>query len=82
LDFHLSRGVDFFVAMDNLSVDCTPEIPAITKVAASFTTSSAAGRYSQHRWVTRDGAARLYAVRRRLVINADADEFWCRSRAT
>jgi hypothetical protein len=54
IDYHLSRGVDFIIATDNLSVDGTPGIleryPRQGRLHAIRETSD---DYAQHAWVTR-----------------------------
>ncbi len=74
---HLRQGVDFFIVMDNLSVDGTRDI------IEEYVRSGVAARldqpdddFSQARWVTE--MARLAATRYGAdwVINSDADEFW------
>lgn len=77
IDYHLSRGVDYIIATDNLSVDATPAI--LERYAAKgrlHLLRETADDYAQHRWVTR--MARMAAIdfHADWVINNDADEFW------
>jgi hypothetical protein len=77
LDYHLARGVDFVIAMDNLSVDRTGEIlRRYEKEGVLRYLHQPEDTYAQHRWVTQ--MARLAATEHGAdwVINNDADEFW------
>ncbi len=77
IEFHLSRGVDFVIAMDNLSVDRTPQILREYEAQGRLRyIQQLDDDYSQHRWVT--DMARLAHVEHGAdwVINNDADEFW------
>jgi hypothetical protein len=78
LDYHLAQGVDLFLAMDNGSVDATPEILREYERAGAVRIIPGAepGRYRQGEWVTR--MARLAATEHGAdwVLNLDADEFW------
>jgi hypothetical protein len=77
LDFHLRKGVDFFLITDNGSKDGTSRIIA-EYVAAGLAESIVEPRddYSQGRWVTRM-ARRAEELGADWVINSDDDEFWC-----
>lgn len=77
LDFHLSQGVDFIVAMDNGSRDATPDI--LRHFAERDVLEVVEGetdRYRQDAYVT--SMARRAATEHGAdwVINSDADEFW------
>jgi hypothetical protein len=75
--FHLAHGVDYVIAMDNLSVDCTAEIlRTYERLGVLHYMFQPEDDYSQHRWVT--NMARLAATEfgADWVINNDADEFW------
>ena len=77
IDFHLDRGVDFIIAMDNLSEDRTPEIlRRYERQGLLCYLHQPEDDYAQHRWVTR--MARLASTQfgADWVINGDADEFW------
>lgn len=77
LDFHLSRGVDFFIITDNLSSDGTRSIiEEYARRGLAQYLHEAGDDFSQYRWVTR--MARMAACDHGAdwVINSDADEFW------
>ena len=77
LDFHLSRGVDFFVVTDNLSVDGTRDILARYEALGVLKyLYQAEDDYSQHRWVTHMARMAASEFGADWVINNDADEFW------
>lgn len=77
IDFHLNAGVDYIIAMDNLSEDGTTDIlrDYEAKGVLRYMLQSQ-DDYAQHRWVTT--MARLAATEHGAdwVINNDADEFW------
>jgi len=77
LAYHLSRGVDLVIAIDNNSEDDTPRIlEAYARTGKVHVIKEASDLYEQSRWVTQ--AARLAAreFSADWVINADADEFY------
>ncbi len=79
LRFHLAAGVDFFIIIDNGSVDETPEILERYRSAglAQIIQKPADEFYRpNHEWVT--DMARLAATEHEAdwVVNNDADEFW------
>jgi hypothetical protein len=77
IDFHLAQGVDFIIAMDNLSVDHTPQILRdYERRGLVHYILQNEDNYMQHRWVT--DMARLAHTKfgADWVINNDADEFW------
>ena len=77
LDFHLSRGVDFIVATDNLSVDGTADIlKSYEKMGVLKYIHQDRDDYSQHAWVTHMARMAASEFRADWVINNDADEFW------
>ena len=77
IDFHLSQGVDYFIATDNKSVDLTPRyLREYEKKGVLRYIYEGEDNYNQHAWVTR--MARMAYVEHGAdwVINNDADEFW------
>src|SRR5271169_3126311 len=77
IDFHLAHGVDFIIAMDNLSVDRTPQI--LRKYAERGLLHyilQTEDNYAQHRWVTEMARLALTKYDADWIINNDADEFW------
>lgn len=77
IDYHLSQGVDFFIATDNLSVDST------TRILKDYESRGklhyileASDNYNQHEWVTRMARLAYNKYDADWVINNDADEFW------
>ncbi len=77
LDFHLSRGVDFFIATDNLSVDRTPDIlRSYERRGLLHYIYEPDDTYAQYRWVTRMARLARTDFSADSVINNDADEFW------
>lgn len=77
LAFHRAQGVDYFIIMDNLSVDATPGIAEgyVRRGLARYIHQEQ-DAYAQGEWVT--AMARLAHVEHGAdwVINNDADEFW------
>lgn len=77
IDFHLSQGVDFIIATDNLSVDGTADIlkeyEARGKLHYIYEPND---DYSQYAWVTRMARLAYTKYGAKWVINNDADEFW------
>lgn len=77
IEFHLSQGVDFIIAMDNRSVDATAKIlkyyEAKGKLLYIFEKED---NYNQHAWVTRMARMAFTDYGADWVINNDADEFW------
>ena len=77
LDYHLSRGVDFVVATDNLSVDGTPAIlERYQRQGRLHLIRETQDDYLQHVWVTRMARMAATDFAADWVINNDADEFW------
>lgn len=77
MDFHLARGVDHVVAIDNGSVDGTRELLDVYEKAGVATVfDQPVHDFSQSQWVTQ---AAIYArdkLQADWIINNDADEFW------
>jgi len=77
IEYHRAQGVDFFIAMDNLSTDGTREIlESYEKEGILHYILQEQDDYSQGEWVT--SMARMASAKygAKWVINNDADEFW------
>lgn len=77
IEYHRAQGVDFFIVMDNLSIDRTASIlQSYQESGLVHYIRQEDDDYDQGRWVTM--MARMAFVRygARWVINNDADEFW------
>lgn len=75
--YHLSQGVDFIIATDNLSTDSTTEIlHEFEKMGVLHYIYQGNDNHNQTEWVTH--MARMAAARYQAdwVLNSDADEFW------
>ena len=80
LRFHRALGVDFFVVMDNGSVDRTPGDPGPLRgrracARAAGTRAATCGRLGAE-WYTRMGRMAATEFEADWVIHNDADEFW------
>lgn len=77
IEFHLALGVDEFIVMDNLSVDCTPDVVReYVRAGVARLYSQPRDDYSQSRWVTAMAVQAASELGAEWVINSDADEFW------
>lgn len=77
IEFHLSQGVDYFIATDNKSVDSTPDIlKEYEKKGLLRYIFEDNDNYNQHAWVTRMAQMAYTEYGADWVINNDADEFW------
>lgn len=77
LKYHLSRGVDFIIVTDNLSVDKTPVIlEQFEREGFIHVIKESNDDYSQGEWVTRMARMAFVEYGADWVINSDADEFW------
>jgi hypothetical protein len=77
IEYHLAQGVDFFIATDNRSVDCTADILKSFEVKGLLRYVFEGGDdYSQHAWVTKMARMAYTEYGADWVINNDADEFW------
>ena len=77
IEFHLSQGVSFIIATDNLSKDGTASILKEYEakgLARYFFEDS--DQFDQHKWVTRMAVLAFTEYGADWVINNDADEFW------
>jgi hypothetical protein len=77
IEFHRSQGVDFFIVMDNLSMDRTPEIiRRYVDMGLAHYILQAQDDYAQAEWVTSMARMACSEFGADWVINNDADEFW------
>lgn len=77
IDFHLSQGVDFIIATDNLSVDSTKNIlKEYESKGKLHYIYEGEDNYNQHMWVTKMAQMAAKELDADWVINNDADEFW------
>ncbi|HEV2740329.1 MAG TPA: glycosyltransferase family 2 protein [Candidatus Elarobacter sp.] len=77
LDYHLARGVDEVILMDNLSSDGTADIAREYERAGKLHYMfQPRDDYSQGRWVTQMANRAINELGADWVINGDADEFW------
>lgn len=77
IEFHIKAGVDYFIAMDNLSQDGTTEILREYEAQGILRYFfQPEDDYSQHRWVTMMATLAATEHGADWVINNDADEFW------
>lgn len=77
LEYHLSQGVDFFIATDNRSVDTTTNI--LKEYEARDLLHyiyEGTDDFNQHAWVTRMARMAYTEYGADWVCNNDADEFW------
>ena len=77
IEYHLSQGVDFIIATDNLSCDATPAIlKQYERRGVLRCVLESEDNYAQHLWVTRMARMAFEEYGADWVINNDADEFW------
>lgn len=77
LEYHLQRGVDFFIAMDNLSEDGTRDIlENYRRRKLLHLLVQDDDDYAQSTWVTKMARMAATEYQADWVINNDADEFW------
>lgn len=77
IEFHLDRGVDELILMDNLSLDGTADIAAeYVRSGVLHYIFQPEDDYSQGRWVTQMARQACQELGANWVINNDADEFW------
>ena len=77
IEFHRSKGVDFFIATDNKSMDMTPHyLKEYEKKGILHYIFEGEDNYNQHQWVTKMARLAYEEYDADWVINNDADEFW------
>lgn len=77
IDYHLSQGVDFIIATDNLSTDSTPDIlKEYQRKGVLHYIHESNDDYSQDLWVTRMAVIAAQQYDADWIIHNDADEFW------
>ena len=77
IEYHLSQGVNYFIATDNRSSDATTEIlREYEKKGILHYIYEGEDNYNQHEWVTRMARMAHIEYGADWVINNDADEFW------
>ncbi len=77
IEFHLAQGVDFIIAMDNISEDQTTEIlREYESKGVLHYVYEGTDTLNQHEWVTRMARKAYNDFGADWVINNDADEFW------
>jgi len=76
IEYHLSRGVDYFIVTDNDSSDGTTEILREYERKGVLSYIHQDGVYSQSEWVTQMARTAHLDHQADWVINNDADEFW------
>lgn len=77
IEFHLAQGVDFIMATDNGSVDCTLDIlKEYEKKGVLYLIEEPSGDYLQTEWVQRMAELAYNRFNADLLFHCDADEFW------
>jgi glycosyltransferase involved in cell wall biosynthesis len=77
IEYHRARGVDFFIVMDNLSIDRTAEIlHAYQDKGLVRYILQEEDNFDQGKWVTSMARMAYVEYGAKWVINNDADEFW------
>jgi Glycosyl transferase family 2 len=77
IDFHLNKGVDFIIAMDNLSIDGTADILRLyERKGMLHYLKQPDDTYAQDIWVTQMARLASAQFAADWIINNDADEFW------
>ncbi|GAB5449587.1 glycosyltransferase family 2 protein [Gymnodinialimonas sp.] len=80
IEFHLSQGVDYIVAIDNGSQDGTRDILNEYERLGVLHLLDEKGRdYAQSKWVTKAALLAREEFGADWILNNDADEFWCPS---
>jgi glycosyltransferase involved in cell wall biosynthesis len=77
IEFHLARGVDEIILMDNLSADRSASIAReYERAGVLHYMFQPQDDYSQGQWVTQMARRAVDELHADWVINSDADEFW------
>jgi glycosyltransferase involved in cell wall biosynthesis len=76
IEYHLSQGVDYFIAIDNASIDKTSDILKEYEAKGVLTYLIEKRNFDQSNWVTRMARMAHLRFSADWVINNDADEFW------
>ena len=77
IEYHLSQGVDFFIATDNKSIDDTTNIlKQYERRGVLHYIYEGNDNYNQYAWVTRMARMAFTEFGADWIINNDADEFW------
>lgn len=77
IEFHLDQGVDFIIAMDNISQDTTVDILKFyEKKNILKLIHQPSDDYNQGEWVTYMAELACKKYDANFIINSDADEFW------
>jgi len=77
IEFHLSQGVDFIIAMDHLSSDQTKDILlSYQKRGVLHYIEQKSTEFNQAKWVTQMAQMAKHRFSASWVINNDSDEFW------
>jgi Glycosyl transferase family 2 len=79
--FHLEQGIDYVIAMNNLSDDESASVlKDYERSGVLALIDQREDNFDQDRWVTQMARMAASAIRADWVINNDADEFWWPSR--
>jgi len=77
IDFHLNKGVDFIIAMDNLSFDGATDILRLyERKGMLHYLNQPDDTYAQGIWVTQMARLAFVQFSADWIINNDVDEFW------
>jgi hypothetical protein len=77
IEFHLKRGVDFFIATDNDSNDGTRDVfLEYASKGLLFFIDEKGNNFDKKEWVNRMGKIAFENFNAEVIIHNDADEFW------